>query len=307
MKRFDGEEGARRRFPARPPHTNGADAPFGAQGLTGFHQAGRPIGFLAARGTPYAKKLVSKKFLFITLVILPVTFLVSLVIILLPVLYAIANHTLNVSVMHIYSSNITNPQNDLFPLSLEGQVKKAGVFPAHLYFRKPTQVLWMTPPETGEIKEVQLGHFDLDYIGVAAGHGRIKQKTVFHIDDTDMFALFTQYMITHEEFTWRLYCPDLHIEALSFIPTWSNLKLTKDVVFNGIDNFKDVEIVDFQLPNADKDGGIAFYASTMLRNPSPFGMQLGRLELDLYYKGLLLGPAFAPNVNLTPSVNVIAL
>ena len=307
MKRFDGDNGVRRRIPTQPLHENDADAPFGTSGLTGFHQPGQPIGFLAARGTPYAKKLVSKTFLFITLVVLPVTFLISLVIILLPVLYAIANHTLNVSVMHIYSSNITDPHNDYFPLSLEGQVKKAGVFPAHLYFRKPTQVLWMTPPEDGEMREVQLGHFDLDYIGVAAGHGRIKQKTVFHIDDTEMFARFTQFMITHEEFTWRLFCPDLHIEALSFLPTWSNLKLTKDVVFNGIDNFKDVEIVDFQLPNADKDGGIAFYATTMLRNPSPFGMQLGRLELDLYYKGLLLGPAYAPNVNLTPSVNVIAL
>ncbi|WFC96530.1 hypothetical protein MBRA1_003191 [Malassezia brasiliensis] len=174
--------------------------------------------------------------------------------------------------MYIYSSNITDPHNDYFPLSLEGQVKKAGVFPAHLYFRKPTQVLWMTPPEDGEMREVQLGHFDLDYFGVAAGHGRIKQKTVFHIDDTEMFARFTQFMITHEEFTWRLFCPDLHIEALSFIPTWSNLKLTKDVVFNGIVNFKDVGIIDFQLQNADKDGGLAFYATTMLKNPSPFGL-----------------------------------
>ncbi|WFC96531.1 hypothetical protein MBRA1_003192 [Malassezia brasiliensis] len=209
--------------------------------------------------------------------------------------------------MHIYSSNITDPHNEYFPLTLEGQVKKAGVFPAHLYFRKPTQVFWMTPPEAGEMQEVQLGHFDLDYVGVAAGHGRIKQKTVFHIDDTEKFALFTRYMITHEEFTWRLFCPDVHIEALSFIPTWSNLKLTKDVVFNGIDNFKDVEIVDFQMPNADKDGGIAFYATTLLRNPSPFGMQLGQIEFDLYYNGLLLGPALAPSLNLTPSLNLVNL
>ena len=303
MSSYEGDVGVRRRNPYSDDH----DEHFGATGQTGFHQAGKPIGYFAARKTPYAKKLVSKKLLIFTFVLLPILFIVNLVIILLPVLYAIANHTLNVSVMHIYSSNITDPHNDYFPLSLEGQVKKAGVFPAHLYFRKPTQVMWMTPPEAGEMQEVQLGHFDLDYIGVAAGHGRIKQKTVFHIDNQEMFALFTKYMITNEEFTWRLYCPDVHIEALSFIPTWSNLKLTKDVVFNGIDNFKDVQIVDFQLPNADKDGGIAFYATTMLRNPSPFGMQLGRLEFDLYYKGLLLGPAFSPNVNLTPSLNLVNL
>ncbi|WFC96532.1 hypothetical protein MBRA1_003193 [Malassezia brasiliensis] len=303
MSSYEGGAVMRRRNPFPDDH----DEHFGAKGRTGYHEAGKPIGFFAARKTPYAKKLVSKKLLIFLFVLLPILFIINLVIILLPVLYAVANHTLNVSVMHIYSSNITDPHNDYFPLSLEGQVKKAGVFPAHLYFRKPTQVFWMTPPEAGEMQEVQLGHFDLDYIGVAAGHGRIKQKTVFHIDNQEMFALFTKYMITNEEFTWRLYCPDVHIEALSFIPTWSNLKLTKDVVFNGIDNFKDVEIVDFQLPNADKDGGIAFYATTILKNPSPFGMQLGRLDFDLYYKGLLLGPAFSPSVNLTPSLNVVNL
>ena len=306
MQRLGAKDGVRRRIPSQSLHTE-HDEPFGAKGRTGFHHVGQPIGYLAARNTPYAKKIFSRKLFLFAFVLLPVIVLVNLVIIVLPVLYAIANHTLNVSVMHIYSSNITDPRNEYFPLSLEGQVKKAGVFPAHLYFRKPTQVFWMTPPEDGEMKEVQLGHFDLDYVGVAAGHGRIKQKTTFRIDDTEMFALFTKYLITHEEFTWRLYCPAVHVEAFSFLPTWSNLKLTKDVVFNGIDNFKDVEIVDFQMPNADKDGGIAFYATTLLRNPSPFGMQLGRLEFDLYYNGLLLGPAVSPNLNLTPSLNLVNL
>ncbi|WFD44515.1 hypothetical protein MPSI1_003183 [Malassezia psittaci] len=303
MSKFQEDSGARR----RNAYTDDYDEQFGSKGTTGYHQPGKPIGFFAARKTPYAKKFFSKKLLIFVLFLLPILLITNLVIILLPVLMAIANHTLSVSVMHIYASNITDPTNTQFPLTLEGQVVKAGVFPAHLYFRKPTVVRWMTPPENGDMREVQLGHFDLDYIGVAAGHGRIKQETLFHIDDTAMFALFTQYLINNEEFTWRLYCPDVHIEALSFLPTYSNLKLTKDVVFNGIDNFKDVKIVDFQLPGADPQGGISFYATTLLTNPSPFGLQLGRLELDLWYNGVRLGPAYAPNINLTQGINMVNL
>ena len=303
MNTFEGDVGVRR----RNPYVDDYGEHFGATGQTGFHQPGKPIGYFAARKTPYAKKIFSKKLILFTLLILPVLAVINLAIILLPVLYAIANHTLSVSVMHIYSTNITSPTNEQFPLTLEGQVKKTGVFPAHLYFRKPTVVRWMTPPENGEMREVELGYFSLDYIGVAAGHGRIKQKTLFHILDVDMFTLFTKYMITNEEFTWRLYCPDVHVEAFSFLPTFKNLKLTKDVVFSGINNFKDVKILDFQLPNADPTGGISFFALTALTNPSPFGLQLGRLELDLYYKGLKLGSAFSPNINLTQSVNLVNL
>ena len=105
-----------------------------------YHQPGAPIGFFSARGTPYQKKFMSKRLMIATLVILPILFIVQLVVLLLPVLWAIARHALSTSVMHIYASNITQPGNESFPISLEGQVKKAGVFPAKLYFRKPVQV-----------------------------------------------------------------------------------------------------------------------------------------------------------------------
>ncbi|WFD32817.1 hypothetical protein MSPP1_003868 [Malassezia sp. CBS 17886] len=273
-----------------------------------FHQPGRPIGFLAARKTPYRRKLVGRKQMLCCIFITPVVAVVSLVIILLPVLYAVATHTLHTSVMHIYASNITNPGNDSFPLSLEGQVKKAGVFPAHLYFRAPVQVKWNKPPtDTAAMREVVLGHFDLDYIGIAAGHGRIKQRTTFQINDRADFSLFTQYLITHEEFTWRLFCDNVHVEALSFLPTYSNLKLTKDVVFKGINNFEDVRILDFQLPSADPAGGITFFAKASLTNPSPFGFELGRLDVLLSSDGLTLGPGSSPNVNITPGVNIVTL
>ena len=75
-----------------------------------YHRAGKPIGYFAARNTIYQKKIFSGKLAVFCFLILPVLIVLNLVIILLPVLLAVANHTLSVSVMHIYASNITQPQ-----------------------------------------------------------------------------------------------------------------------------------------------------------------------------------------------------
>ncbi|WFD30560.1 hypothetical protein MSPP1_001581 [Malassezia sp. CBS 17886] len=271
------------------------------------HRPGQPIGYFSARDTPYQKKFISRKLIFCCL-LQPLIAVIALVIILLPVLYAVAVHTLSVSVMHIYASNITDPGENSFPLSLEGQIKKASIFPATLYFREPVVVHWNTPPtDTEEMREVVLGQFNLDHVGVAANHGRLKQATQFNISDPAIFGEFTKYLINNEEFTWRLKCNNVHVEAISFIPTFKNLQLTKDVVFKGINNFPRVEILDFQLPSADPQGGLTFFATTLLDNPSPFGFQLGRLEVSLYSGGMLLGPGFSNNVNVTPGVNIVPL
>lgn len=301
------ETGVRRRVAPSIAGSDDPSIPYDTQGLHNvYHQPGRPIGFFAARGTPYQKKIISKKLLIFNFCILPILGIIGLVLICLPILYAIAVHTLNVTVMHIHSSNITEPTEDSMTLTIEGQVMKAGVFPAQLYFREPVYVKWVTPPP--ELKEVVLGNMTLDRIGVAANHGRIKQVTTFHVMDKEAFAKFSVFLITKESFTWRLICNNLHVEAFAFLPTWSNLKLTKDVVVNGFDNFKDVKILDFQIPGAHPDGGIAFQATTQLRNPSPFGIQLGRLGVNLSTaEGVYLGPAYSPNVNVTAGINIVQL
>lgn len=150
----------------------------------GYYQPGQPIGFIRARGSPYEKKYFSRKLGYCCLFIAPVVLLVTLAITLLPVLYAVANHALHTAVLHVYESNITAPTNNSFPLTLEGQTKKVGIFPAHLYFREPVQVYWVLPPQPGQVAspetltEVNLGQFRLDYIGAAAGHARIKQVCI---------------------------------------------------------------------------------------------------------------------------------
>lgn len=159
----------------------------------GFYQPGQPIGFLRARGSPYEKKYFSRKLGFCCLFLAPGVLLVTLAITLLPVLYAVANHALHTAVLHVYESNITSPGNTSFPLTLEGQTKKVGIFPAHLYFREPVQVYWVLPPEPGQVgstslPEVNLGQFRLDYIGAAAGHARIKQVRALPPSQLHLFS-----------------------------------------------------------------------------------------------------------------------
>lgn len=54
-------------------------------------------------------------------------------------------------------------------------------------------------------------------------------------------------------------------------------------------NMTDVSISDFQLPGNDPAGGISLAVTTKLTNPSPFGVELGELKVDLYYGDLYLG------------------
>lgn len=264
-----------------------------------------PSSTLDARGTPYEKKYLSKKLGFCCLFIAPPIIIITLVITLVPVLYAIADHALHTSQLHVYAANLTDIGNSSFPLSIEGQVKKTGIFPAHLFFRTPVEVYWNSPPPN--MRELHLGSMNLDYIGAAAGHARIKQATTFILRDEEGFAEFARYLVSEEEFTWQLRCDSVHAEAFSFFPTYKNLKFTKNVVFKGINGFTDVKILDFQLPGDDPRGGITTQVLTQLRNPSPFGIQLGTLNLGLYYKNMFLGDVQANNVNITQGLNSILI
>lgn len=140
---------------------------------TQMYQPGTPIGYLAARGTPFEKKYFTKKLGFCCLFLVPPILLVTLAIVLVPVLGAIADHALHTAQFHILSSNITAPGNSSFPLTLFAQVTKTGIFPAALYFRKPIDVYWNSPPPN--MREIHLGHFKLARVNAAAGHAKVNQ------------------------------------------------------------------------------------------------------------------------------------
>ncbi|KAM0750211.1 hypothetical protein T439DRAFT_247618 [Meredithblackwellia eburnea MCA 4105] len=277
------------------------------EGVEQMVQQGMPIGFLAARGTPYAKKPIwkSRKCKILCPIIGGITAAVTIIITIFPVLRAIATHTLSVSVLTISTSNITSPTNGGFALTLEGQAHKVGIFPARLTFERPIDVYWTTPEDP--FTELHLGQFPLDPIGVAAGHGRIKQATHFTILNETAFARFTEFLITQEAFTWRLRSVSVQAKAFGFIAA-NKLDFVKDLTLPGMANMTDVAITDFQLPGNDPAGGITLAVTTQLTNPSAFGVEIGELVVDLYYEDLYLGPAqtVAP-INLTAGVNHINL
>lgn len=255
--------------------------------LDAAYAAGMPIGLLAAMGTPYAKKPIfrSKKFKILCLVLIPITLIIANVLLLLPILRAIAKHALHTSVLHVYTSNISSPTNLSFGLTLNGQAKKTGIFPAHIYFRNPVYVYWINPDN---MSETQLGHFALAPLGAAAGHGKINQATNFIIDSEPGFGRFTEHLITQDTFTWRLKSTGVDALAFNFIAA-NRLNFAKDLTLAGIGNFTDVGIADFQLPGNDPAGGITQDVVTYLTNPSAFGVEIGTLSADLFYKGLYLG------------------
>ncbi|KAL8279026.1 hypothetical protein RQP46_008484 [Phenoliferia psychrophenolica] len=267
----------------------------------------QPIGFLAAMGTTRAKKPIytSRKFLICCPIIAILLAVIGIVLLVFPILRAIAIHTLHTAVLSVSASNITSPTNDSFGLTLEGQAHKVGIFPARLLFQEPVDVFWIAPEHLDH--EMHIGQFSLDYIGVAAGHGRIKQKTHFKILDQAGFGRFAEFLITQEEFTWRLKSNNVKAKAFGFISA-SGLSFVKDLTLPGMQNMTNVGIADFQLPGNDPAGGVTLAATTSLTNPSAFGIEIGTLSVDLYYEDLYLGPAqTAHPINLTAGHNNIAL
>ncbi|CAD6973942.1 unnamed protein product [Tilletia controversa] len=278
-------------YGSRAALRQGAASPEQGPPTAGRYQPGRtPIGFFAARNTFYKKKHIGGKLGFCCVVLAPPIIIISLIIALIPVIWAVGVHTLSTAQIHVYSANITGITNTSFPISLDGQ---------------PVEVYWMTPPPNME--EKHLGSMNLSYLGIAAGHARLRQATTFEVRDEEAFGQFAEYLVSQEEFTWKLNSSNVHIKAFGFLPAFKNLAFSKHVVLKGMANFTDIKILDFQLPGDDPEGGITLGVKTALTNPSPFGVEIGSLNLDLFYEGLYLGPGRAQNLNITPGVNVIQL
>ncbi len=94
-----------------------------ARTTDGMYRPGQPIGFLAARGSPYEKKYLTKKLGFCCKVVAPLIAIPTLVIALVPVVWALALHTLHAAQLHVSAANLTSITNNSFPLSLNAEVR----------------------------------------------------------------------------------------------------------------------------------------------------------------------------------------
>ncbi|KAI9066059.1 hypothetical protein FKP32DRAFT_1566723 [Trametes sanguinea] len=226
-----------------------------------------------------------------------------LFILLYPVIHAIAQHIVNVSVLNVDRAAIMNPTNNSFDLRMDGWVSHAGIFKATINFNEPLTVTWV--PSSGDPET--LGSFTMQPLQVRSKRAYINQTVPFTITDEDAFARFTTAMITQQNFTWRLTSDKLSVQALKF-PRANGLHFNKDVTLNGMNNFdQHISLVDFKLPSDSPEGGINFIATTGLDNPSPFDVNLGTVVFDLTYQGVDLGQGSSPNTTIAPGPNNITL
>ncbi|KAL1735691.1 hypothetical protein EV714DRAFT_280260 [Schizophyllum commune] len=219
-----------------------------------------------------------------------------LFILLFPIVRAIVQSVVTKTTLGIDEATILNPANDTY-------VYHTGIFSAWIEFQEPIQISWLQDNDTS----VPLGTITLDKIYAKNKRATIDQTTTFNISDEDRFGDFTQYMITAETFTWRLYSNKLRAQALKF-PVAHGITFDKHLTLNGMKSFDgNVKLKDLQLPS-DNDNGINFEATTQLNNPSPFHLNLGTVEFALSYDGLDLGTGTQDNTVIVPGPsNQVAL
>lgn len=102
--------------------------------------------------------------------------------------------------------------------------------------------------------------------------------------------------MNNPEFTWTLKSK-ITLKALG--RTVNNLDLNKDLVVKGMGGFPDVKILRFDLPSDAAPGqGINLVIDTQMNNPSPIGVTLGTLVLDIAFNGTQLGQVRATDASI---------
>ncbi|KAF9948904.1 hypothetical protein BGZ65_007743, partial [Modicella reniformis] len=100
--------------------------------------------------------------------------------------------------------------------------------------------------------------------------------------------------LSSEGFTWVLKSTAT-LKTLG--QTIENLEINKELKMNGLANFANLKILKFDLPGDTPDGAkVAITASVV--NPSPIGMSLGTITLDMNFETAYLGRVVAKNVTL---------
>ncbi|KAI1319608.1 hypothetical protein EDD11_003601 [Mortierella claussenii] len=210
-------------------------------------------------------------------------FIPLLIFIILP---KIAQSLLNSSSMEILQLNMTNPSENALTISVQAQVGGIPkIFSADMEFTEQMMVHWQ-----GQV----IGSMSLDPVHVKGGKGTIKQMTGFAIEGKNAFAAFVKDMLASDDFVWTL-TSKATLKTLG--QTIKNLDINKDVKMNGLSNFSNLKILKFDLPSDTPDGALVAITAS-IANPSPIGMTLGTITLDMNFETTYLGRVVAKNVTL---------
>ncbi|RUS16102.1 hypothetical protein BC937DRAFT_91614, partial [Endogone sp. FLAS-F59071] len=258
----------------------------------------------ASKKTPFYKR---KKFWIICVIITIVIFAIVIPVVLFVAFPQIAQMTVNGSSLSFSDVNITFPtyenskrdvvanQNNSFTMSMSGSLGNTGPLGATISFPSPITVTW---------NGILLGSLTLPPVSVAGGSGILVATTTFLIDDSDSFGNFSQFLLSQNSFTWVM---DGVVTVSALGRTVNGLSLHKEVTLNGMGGFTQAKILEFSLPSDDPNGGIDMSILTSLYNPSPLGVQLGTINLNINYGSTFVGPVSAAGVFLGSGNNNITL
>ncbi|KAL0135826.1 hypothetical protein V8B55DRAFT_1171734 [Mucor lusitanicus] len=250
----------------------------------------------------------NKKYWIICSIITVILVVVVVLLILFVAFPKIAQSTLNHSEIEVNTAQISfqppadsNLQpvagadaNSTFYMHMVTDLKKTGPFSADIQFDDNIQVIY---------NNTVLGTITLPDTHIGGGHGSIDTVTPFMITNVAAFSEFSRYMLAAEKFTWTLN-GKAKITALT---RTAEVTLNKDITLEGMNGFPQVRINSFQLPGDAVNGGILIELGTVLTSPSPIGVQLGHIEMNIGYDGIDLGLVHADNVTLQKGDNNILL
>ncbi|KAG6857277.1 hypothetical protein H0H87_007110 [Tephrocybe sp. NHM501043] len=285
-------------------HTTPAGVvPPGSGGETIFHdsveQAPAPAPQPAAPAVPFYKK---RWFIISQLILIPLA-IALLFILLFPVVRAIVQLVIKRTQLDIESAIITQPQNNTFQLTLQGNATHTGIISAKIEFLEPVDISWFEDDFT----ETKLGSMTFQPLFAKHKRAPINATSTFTITDEDAFGRFSAQLITAPNFTWHMKSQNLRVHALKF-PVAKGLTFDKNLTMTGFNSFNDnVVLKDLQLPSDNPAGGIDFRAVTELNNPSPFSLNLGTVVFSLAYKNVTLGIGTGVNNVINPGPNDITL
>ncbi|CAO3565834.1 unnamed protein product [Mortierella alpina] len=248
---------------------------------------------------PTAGPFYKRRRFWILCVLITVVLVAILVpIILLVILPKVAQSIVDGSTLAFSTISITEPTNTTMVMAMEGQLGNAGPFHATVSYPEPIEVYY---------KDTLLGAMDpLPETKASGGSGTIVGQSRFTITNDEAFSAFSRNMLGDESFVWTLKST-VQIRAMG--RTIKDLKLNKEITLLGMNGFPQVEILSFNLPSDAANGqGINLAIDTGLMNPSPIGVTLGTVVLDISYQGTRLGQVKATGASLQGnSISVLNL
>ncbi|KAF9979715.1 hypothetical protein BGZ75_009304 [Mortierella antarctica] len=216
-----------------------------------------------------------------------ITLAVAVPIALFVILPKVAQVILDHSTMSFNSIQITNPTNTSLDMSMDGSLGNTGPFAATIKFPEPIQVFY---------NEQLLGSMTLPETKASGGSGTLLAQAPFTISDATAFGSFSADMMNQPTFVWTL---KSKVTIVALGRTVNDLQLDKKLELNGMGGFPDVKILRFDLPSDAGPGqGINLQIDTAMNNPSPIGITLGTIVLDIGFNGTPLGQVKATGASI---------